>query len=184
MESNNSGGWKQRKIETLTCPSGEVVQVRRPGPEFMLRSGKIVSTFSRVMNANAAIAQDTSLSTHERGLQIIANMSDEELGAVMIFARELVCAMLVSPRLVQSPRPGTDEIGPDDIGDDFWWLFAYAMGGYFGLPVPVGDDQEVSISDLESFRTDEGVPRDSNNSADVRPDTEQPVGDQGLEHSA
>jgi hypothetical protein len=37
----SNGGWKKRQTETITCPSGQVVQIRRPGPEFTLRAGKV-----------------------------------------------------------------------------------------------------------------------------------------------
>jgi hypothetical protein len=164
----NGGGWKRRKVETLTCPSGEKVQIRRPGPEFMLRAGKVARTFSQVSSHIPEVGD--GLSDHERGLQVIAEMSDTELAAVMIFARELVCAILVSPRLVQNPQ-SEDEIGPDDIGDDFWFLFNYAMTGFFNLRVPVGN-QEVEVGDLKSFRPDAGVPGDSVDSAQVRSDPE------------
>jgi hypothetical protein len=124
------------------------------------------------------------LSPHLQGLEFISRMSDDELAAMVVFARELVCAMLVSPRLVQSRRPGTNEVGPDDIGDDFWFLFNYAMTGFFNLPIPVGGNQEVEINDLESFRSDPSVSGDSTDGQDVRTDPEQPSGDSRLVDSA
>lgn len=174
--SGNGGGWKKRPIETLTCPtSGQQVQVRRPGPEFTLRAGKVARTFSHVADQDG---DDDNLSPEERGLRVVSGMSDDELAAVMIFARELVCAMLVSPRLVQHPK-SEDEIGPDDIGDDFWFLFNYAMTGFFGLRVPVGD-REVEVADLKTFRDESGFSGDSDNSAEVRSDPEQLTGNSGL----
>ena len=164
-------GWKPRKTETLSCPSGQTVQVRRPGPEFMLRAGRVARTFSK---AKQDEPKQEGQSPTEYGLDVIAKMSDEELAAVMIFARELVCAMLVSPKLVISPRPGFNEIGPDDIGDDFWFLFNYAMTGFFNLKVPVGDG-EVQVSDLETFPDDLGVSRDGVDGESVQSDTEQPA---------
>ena len=152
-----NGSWKPRKTETLICPSGQRVLVRRPGPEFVLRAGRVARTFSNTKKKN-----ETDLSPEEYGLSLIAKMDDEELASIMIFARELVCAMLISPRLVQNPRPGSDEIGPDDIGDDFWFLFNYAMTGFFNLKVPVSNE-EVEVADVESFRSESGV---SGNSID------------------
>jgi hypothetical protein len=122
------------------------------------------------------------LSANERGLQVIADMSDEELAAVMVFARELVCAMLVSPRLVANPTH-EDEVGPDDIEDDFWFLFNYAMTGYFNMPVPVGE-QEVQVKDLENFPEESSIQGDGDNGAEVQPDTEQPDADPRLVASA
>jgi len=172
----NGNNWK-RKIEPLTCPSGQVVKVRRPGPEFTLKAGKVARTFTQVRKAAEGQGEQ------EYGLDIIASMSDEELAAVMIFARELVCAMLVSPKLVKQPI-NDDEIGPDDIPDnDFWFLFNHGMTGFFNLRVPVGTE-EVEVSDLTSFRRESGVSGHSLDGADVRADTEQPAGDQGLVTSA
>lgn len=179
---NNSSGWKKRPVETRTCPSGQEVQIRRPGPDFTLRAGRVARTFSKALSRQPE-SRETGLSDHERGLQVIAAMSDSELSDVMVFARELVCSMLVSPRLVQKPRPGTDEIGPDDIGDDFWYLFNYAMTGFFNLPVPIGNE-EVEVSDLESFREDSGVQGTGISGPEVRPDAEQSVGGNGLVASA
>jgi hypothetical protein len=171
----SANGWKPRRTETLECPSGQVVQVRRPGPEFMLRAGRVARTFSKY-SSKAQKEQDAqerqSLSAEEYGLQTLAKMSDDELAAVMIFARELVCAMLVSPKLVREPRPEHDEIGPDDIGDDFWFLFNYGMSGYFNLKVPVGEG-EVDIADMESFRSLDSVSGHGADSESIQPDAEQ-----------
>lgn len=169
----NGGGWKKRRIEALTCPSGQQVQVRRPGPEFTLRAGKVARTFSQALSRKPETDQDAP--TLESGLEVIATMTDDEFAAVMIFARELVCAILISPRLVQNPQ-NENEIGPDDIGDDFWFLFNYAMTGFFNLTVPVGN-QEVEVSDLKSFRPEPGVSRDSSDRSEIRPNAEQPPAD-------
>jgi hypothetical protein len=114
-----------------------------------------------------------------QGLDALASLNDEELAAVMVFARELVCAMLVSPKLVKNPNPNSGEIGPDDIGDAFWELFNYGMGNYFNIKVPVGD-QEVEVSDLESFRAESSVSGDSDNGETVRDLPQPPIGDRGL----
>lgn len=174
-------GWQPRKAETLTCPSGQVVTVRRPGPEFALRAARIHKTFTKKANKSKEELEKEQqemegLSPEEYGLKTLANMDDEELAGVMIFTRELVCAMLVSPRLVREPRPGMNEVGPDDIGDDFWWLFNYAMTGFYGLKVPVGD-AEVEVADVESFRPESSFPGDSVDGESVSPNTKQPAGD-------
>lgn len=173
----STNGWKPRKTETLECPSGQSVQVRRPGPEFMLRAGRVARTFSKYAS-KADKEQDEkerqSLSPEEYGLQTLAKMSDDELAAVMIFARELVCAMLVSPRLVREPRPDSDEIGPEDIGDDFWFLFGHGMTGYFNLKVPVGNG-EVEVKDLETFRPESGVSGHGADGGSVSSDTQLPA---------
>src|SRR5256885_4256692 len=94
--STNGNKWRKRAVEPITCPSGQVVKDKRPGPEFVLRAGKVARTFSDVAGRENKKDKDY--------LTVIAEMSDEELTAVMIFARELVCAMLVSPRLVREPK--------------------------------------------------------------------------------
>lgn len=180
-------GWKPRALAPLICPSGQKVMVRRPGPEFALRAGRVHRTFTKAKKSNEQEEQEKKemegLSPEEYGLKTLANMGDEELAAVMIFARELVCTMMVSPRLVREPRPGFNEIGPDDIGDDFWFLFNYAMTNFYNLSVPVGET-EVQVKDLETFRPGSSISGDSDNSPEVRTDTEQPVGDQGLDGSS
>lgn len=171
----STNGWKPRQTEALECPSGQTAIIRRPGPEFVLRAGKVARTFSQV-------AQDETEGTEqERGLSVIARMSDEEQNAVMTFARAMVCASVVSPKLYLNPREG--QIGPDDIGDDFWFLFSYAMKNFFNLKVPVGDE-EVQVSDLETFHGESSVSGDGVDGVDVRSNPEQSVGDQGLARSA
>jgi len=179
-QKQNGGGWKT-KAETKTCPSGQVVQIKRPGPEFTIKVGKIVQTFSRVVKRAGGdelspeeVDRMTPQEQAKRGLMLIEKMTDDELSAYVTFARELVCAILVSPRLVLKPKPGSDEIGPDEIPDsDFWWLFHYSMSGHLNLTVPVGPKQEVKVADLTSFREESGVSGDRDNGAEVRTNAEQ-----------
>lgn len=156
--STNGNGWKPRQDLKLTCPSGQEVTVRRPGPEFLLKSGKVARTFTTSLSQ--PVDRQTGQSIEQYGMDVIARMSDDELAALMVFARELVCTMLVSPKLVLNPREGFNEIGPDDIGNDFWWLFNYAMTNFLGITVPIGES-EVEVSDLESFRAEPGIQGDS-----------------------
>lgn len=180
--SVNNGGWKPRKTEPLTCPfSGVVAQVRRPGPEFALRAQRIPRTFTKSLSEMPK--PEPGQSAEDFGAKVISEMSDEELAAVTIFARELVCAMLVSPKLKLNPDPDKDEIGPDDIGNDFWFLFNYAMTNFYGIKVPVADG-EVDVSDLESFRAESGVSGDSVDGPHVPPEAVEPAGDRGRMDSA
>lgn len=164
MSSANGYGWKKRQLITLPCPSGQKVIVRRPGPEFTLRSGRVARTFTKALTVNAEPnapkdANDLA-AMQEYGLEIIAKMSDEDLAALMLFARDLVVTMVVSPRIVLNPREDSDEIGPEDIGNDFWFLFAYGMKNFMDLKVPVGTgdmESEVEVSDLSTFRAESGV---------------------------
>jgi hypothetical protein len=172
---NGGNGWKKRPIETLTLQSGQKVQVRRPGPDFMLRSGKVARTFSRSMSA---IPRDSNAHPGD----FLAGLSKDDQDALMEFGRELVCAMVVSPPLIRHPKDDT-EVGPDDIGDAFWELFIYAMSGYFNLKVPVGNE-EVEVADLTTFREESGIQGDGDHGSEIRPASEQPDGDRGLVASA
>jgi hypothetical protein len=181
ISTTNAYGWKPRQTEQVTCPSGVKVSVRRPGPEFALRAGRVAKTFSQAIKKEKRDEQ----TEEEFGQDVLARMSDEELGAVLIFACELVCAMTVSPKLSRKPNAALGEIGPEDVPDeDFWFLFNYAMTGFYGLKVPVGDKEEVEVSDLETFPEESGIQGSGLDSASVQSDTEQPVADQGLGHSA
>lgn len=176
--STNGNGWKPRQDLNLTCPSGQEVTVRRPGPEFVLKSGKVARTFTSSLSQPAD--RQAGQSIEQYSMDVIARMSDEELATLMVFARELVCTMLVSPKLVLKPREGFDEIGPDDIGNDFWWLFNYAMSNFLGIKVPVGET-EVEVADLETFRTESGIQGDGMDSTHVPiTEPEREVADQGL----
>lgn len=153
----STNGWKPRTIETLECPSGQVVRVKRPGPEFTLRAGRVTRTFTRTEDKPKK--KQKKQTQQEKALDDLAHMSDEELAAIVIFARELVCTMLVSPKLVLNPDPDKDEVGPDDIGDDFWFLFNYGMANFYGMKVPAGNG-EVEVADLASFRGESGIQGD------------------------
>src|SRR5687768_4144164 len=126
--SANGNGWKPRKTYPFTCADGSVVQVQRPGPELALRVSRIPHSFAR----SASEPQED-----ESPEDKLAQMSDEEQDAVVALARELIVAMVVSPKLKLNPKPG--ELGPDDTGPDFWPLFSYGMANFLGIKVPVGE---------------------------------------------
>lgn len=173
--NGNNYGWKKRKAITVTCPSGQKVIVKRPGPEFYLRSGRVSRTFTLALTTEKdAPALDAPIEEKRDFWESkIERMSDSELEALVLFAKDLIVTMVVSPRLVLNPREDSDEIGPEDIEHDFWFLFAYGMANFVGIKVPVGApgaESEVEVSDLETFRPESGVSRDSVDSAHVQPD--------------
>jgi hypothetical protein len=176
--STNGNGWAPRKTIALPCPSGKSVQVRRPGPEFMLRNGRVARTFSKSLSE---VERKPGQSAADYGSEVIEQMSDEELTTLMLFARGLVVAMMVSPKLVLNPREGHDEIGPEDVPPvDFWFLFNYGMENFIGIKVPVADT-EVEVSDLETFRGESGIQGDSVDSVHVPVTESEPATtDQGL----
>lgn len=174
-KSGNGYGWKKRQVITVTCPSGQQVIVKRPGPEFYLRSGRVARTFTTGLDKDPnAPAADASLEAkRDYWTDKIANMSDTELEALILFAKDLIVTMVISPRLVLNPREDSDEIGPDDIEHDFWFLFAYGMANFVGIKIPVGApgaESEVEVSDLSTFRPEPGVSRDSVDGVHVQPD--------------
>lgn len=165
----STNSWKKRQTEQITCPSGQVCTVRRPSPDFNLKAGRIARTFTAAFARHSKEEDSQSVTDEARGLSAIEELSDAELLSITAFAKELLVAILVSPRLVARPSPGIEnEIGPEDIPNlDFWFLFNYGMTGFMNAPVPVGG-QEVSVATLETFRSDAGVSGDSPDSENVR----------------
>jgi hypothetical protein len=172
--NNGNDQWAPRKTQPYTCLSGKVIQIRRPGPELTLRAGRVIRTFTQAIQREAVAAKQEAINkgVTDVGFDVLDKLSDEELAAVVVFARELVCSMVVSPKLVLNPNPDLDEVGPDDIGNDFWPLFNYGMTAFLGFKVPVGEG-EVEVSDLVNFRGEPGIQGDSVDSSDVRAETEQ-----------
>lgn len=168
--SNNNGGWKPKKPEPYTCADGTEVWVQRPGPEFTIRAGRIAKTYTRFLNAKEDDEENA-----------LAAMSDQEQEVLVNYARELLCAMLVTPKLKLDPKDG--ELHPDDTGVDFWPLFHYGMGALFKSKVPVGDT-EVEVKDLETFRTESGISGDGVDGVHVPSPVERVDGDQGMVDSA
>ena len=147
----------------------------------MLRNGKVSRTFSAALSTSE---RRPGQSIEDYNLEAIERMSDDEMAALMVFARGLVCAMLVKPKLVLQPHPERDEIGPDDMpSTDFWFLFNYGMANFIGIKVPVGET-EVEVSDLETFRPESGIQGDSVDGASVPvTEPERAATDPGLVHS-
>lgn len=177
--STNGNGWAPRKSIEVTCPSGKKPLVRRPGPELMLRSGRAARTFTKALTSHSK--RQPGQSIEDYNAEVFEQMSDEELAAVTLFARDLVCAMLVSPKLVLNPREDRDEMGPDDVPPmDFWHLFNYGMTNFIGIQVPVGDT-EVEVADLETFRGESGIQGDGVDGVHIPvSESERTATDQGL----
>ena len=175
--STNGNGWAPRKKIPYTCVDGKVVYIQRPGPEFALRAARIPRTFTKslVEDGDESKKQPTP---EER----LAQMSDEEQDSIVAFARQLLVAMVVSPKLKLNPKDG--ELGPDDTGADFWPLFEHGMTNFYNVKVPVGD-AEVEVSDLETFRAESGIQGDSVDSVHVPiTEPERAPTDPGLVHGA
>ena len=168
MSQNGNGyGWKKRQAITVTCPSGQKVVVKRPGPDFYLRSGRVSRTFTLALTTEKdAPALEAPIEEKRKFWEgKIERMSDDELAALLMFAKDLIVTMVISPRIVlEASDDDEDTITPEDIGNDFWFLFAYGMANFVGIKVPVGApgaESEVKVSDLETFRTESSVSGDS-----------------------
>lgn len=156
MSSSNGNGWKPRKSEKWVGPSGQEVLTRRPGPEFTLRLGRSPGALGAGKNLPERAEGQTD---DEYAQEVLKHISDEEMVGM---ARELIVAMVESPKLVLNPKPDTEEIGPDDTGVDFWPLYQYGMDKYFNIKAPVkAGDGEVEVSDLKTFPEQPGVSGDS-----------------------
>jgi len=85
-------------------------------------------------------------------LEKIQQLSEEDFERLMVFARDVVTAALVMPRLVARPSPGIEtEIGPDDIPfTDFWFIFNWAMSGATGIPVKTKEG-ETTVEAVHTF---------------------------------
>jgi len=153
--STNGNGWKPRKPEKWTCPSGQEVLLRPPGPEFTLRLGRSPRTFSGDGDLPKRKPGQTDEEFHK---EMAEHISDDDLVAV---ARDLLVAMVESPKLVLNPDSSMGEMGPDDTGLDFWPLYNYGMHKYFARKVAVGvGTGEVEVTDLETFPQESGVSGD------------------------
>ncbi len=150
--------WKKRRVVTITCPSGVECDVRRPGPEIGLKGGKMMRVLHKLVGPEGKPLPFSEVLTR------IEALSDEELASLMIFAREVVMAAVVRPKLVARPSPGIeDEIGPDDIElQDFWHIFNWAMSGAPGVPIETKDG-ETTVEAVETFP---GQPSASNSAGE------------------
>jgi hypothetical protein len=181
----NGNVWAPRRPIQITCPSGQKVTVRRPGPEFVLKAGRIPRTFAHLEDPELKKRDDETDEEYEqRAERFVGGMSDEEQDGLVAFARELLVAMVVYPRLVLNPDYDKGQIGPDDTGKDFWFLYQYGMDNFMGVKVTAGTG-EVEVSDLKTFREESGVSGDSVDSAHLPiREAEPDPPDSGLVNSA
>ena len=172
--STNGNYWKPRQSECFTCPSGQKVYIRRPGPEFVLRA-------PRGLRGLRAFITDTTPQVAGNEWELMSGMAEDEQEALVEYARDLICACVTSPKLFRHPTP--QQLGPDDTEGDFWPLFGELMRRYIGGKVAVGDT-EVEEEDLKSFRPESSVPGDSVDSVHVSSDAQLDARDSGLVQGA
>lgn len=133
--------WRKRSTQALTCPSGNKIIIRRPGPELALKSGKIARIFQKQTQAD--------LTDVNKQLEFIENLPDDELNKLMGFARVLVADVVIDPPLSLHPKEG--QLTPDDVPlADFWYIFTWAMNGGPDMPVQL-EEGETTVEAVGNF---------------------------------
>jgi hypothetical protein len=123
--------WQKRRSMSMTCPSGAVCEVQRPGPEVSIKAGRIIHLFK----------PETAGSVEQ--------LSDEEAARIYVFARQAVAAAVTSPKLSLDEKP--DSLTPEDIPpQDFWHVFTWVMRGGPDLPVTLREG-ETTVEAVETF---------------------------------
>lgn len=149
---NSENVWRKRTTISLTCPSGNKIIVRRPGPDLALKATRL-----------PRILQNQEKRTPAQSLEIIESLPDDELNKVMAFARVLIVDVVVGPVLSLTPREG--QLSPDDVPlADFWWLFGEAMAGFPSAPVQL-QEGETTVDAVRNF------PEGQSESTDVSEDS-------------
>ncbi len=159
--------WKKQQTVRFECPSGQVVYVRRPGPDLGLRSGRVAEFF-----------QSLDPQDQEAMWDKLESMTDEEAMRVKKFIRELVMATVVTPKIHENPQG--EELGIEDIpAKDFWAIFAWGSTGGNTMSVKLGEG-ETTLESVDTFSQGQGSsPVTHANSTYVQSTTVAPVGDQG-----
>jgi hypothetical protein len=168
--------WRAEATRELTLPSGEVVTVRVPGLDVYVKHGRLPATLVSKMAEVKTGSQGLAAAS---AIEFLNRLEPVEFEAFMLFARELVRAALVSPRIVvrdegdETPLDD-DEVAPGDIPTgDFWALFNWASTADRKIQTARG---EVSSAELGNFRPDASIPATSEGGGQVQI---QPVGAAG-----
>lgn len=137
-------GWSKRISVPLTCPSGTVVMVRRPGPDMALKAGKV----GRILQRQAANKNNV-----EAQLSFIESLSDDEINKLMAFGRVMLVDAVTEPALSLHAREG--QLCVDDVPlGDFWFIFTSVMNGLPEMPVKTKDG-ETTVEAVENFPTEQ-----------------------------
>lgn len=137
--------WRKRQTKSFNCPSGNVITVRRPGPDLTLKAGKV----ARVLKAQAEAGADI-----QKQLQFMETLPDAELEKLMDFARVLIVDVVIQPPLSLNPKEG--QLGPDDVPlEDFWAIYIAAMRGFPDMPVRTTEG-ETTLENVSNFPEGQG----------------------------
>lgn len=147
--------WRKRQTKSFNCPSGNVVTVRRPGPDLALKAGKV----ARILQAQTEAGADI-----QKQLEFMETLPDVELEKLMAFARILIVDVVIQPPLSLHPKEG--QLGPDDVPlEDFWVIFMAAMRGFPDMPVQTTEG-ETTLENVNNF------PEGQSSSAGISEDSE------------
>ncbi len=134
--------WQKRQTIKLTCPSGNEVMVRRPGPDLAVKAGKFARILQKVAGKNGK-------ATAEEQLLAIEQLPEKELEQLMVFARVVIADVVINPVLVLNPKEG--QLSPDDVPlGDFWFIHTWAMNGGPTMPVKLREG-ETTVEAVETF---------------------------------
>lgn len=149
--------WNKRTAIPFTCPSGNVVMIRRPGPSLSLKGTKALRIFER---GGKDVLMDV-----QKQLAYIESLPDNELDEIYNFARIMLADSVVTPRLYLNPNE--EQLSPDDIPlHDFWALFGVISNGVRDMPVTLKDG-ETTVDAVETFPEQETGSPESGSDSEV-----------------
>lgn len=109
---------KNEELVDVSCPSGMVFKCRRPNVASFITSGLLPMSFA----SKLATAAES-----EGGLQ---SLDWQDLAKTIEFTNALVKSVCVSPKIVENPRDGQDEIGYGELElDDYGAIVKWALPG-------------------------------------------------------
>lgn len=134
--------WGGPLVEDLEVPSGQICQVRRPGPEGLIRAGVINSIDSLTGIVQNELIPSADGSTKIDPAKLVENVKAME--EVIHVTDRIVCYVVLQPEIVMTPNDVTTRedgvIYADMVGlEDKMFIMQYALGG---------------TRDLETFRTE------------------------------
>lgn len=133
--------WSKRKSIPFTCPSGNVVQIRRPGPSLALKGTRAARIFQR--------GGEDVITDPDKQLAFLESLPENELNDIYEFARVMLTDVVADPRLYMNPSG--DQLGPDDVPlADFWAIFICASRGVPDMPVETKEG-ETTVDAVENF---------------------------------
>lgn len=137
--------WRKRLTYAFTCPSGNIVQIRRPGPSLALKGTKAARIFQR---GGPEVLTDV-----DSQLAFIEALPDADVDEIYNFARIMLTDVVAEPRLYLNPS--SDQLSPDDVPvADFWAIFISTSNGIREMPVKLKDG-ETTVDAVETFPSEQ-----------------------------